>query len=71
MALGKSVDGRVASQTMLLMSAPGNGWSGVDARASETLYLAAVVVTRYNPAIKIVYQWLCGVCKAKKVARIA
>ena len=56
---------------MLPMSAPGNGLSGVDARGSETLYLAGVVVTRYNPAIKMVYQWLCVVCNAKKVARIA
>jgi len=69
--LGKSVDDRVASQAMLLMSAPGNGLSGVDARRAKTIYLAAVVGTRYNPAIKIVYQWLCGVCKAKKVVRIA
>ena len=57
---------------MTLMSAPGNGWSVVDAHRSETLYLAAVVVTRYNnPAIKIVYQRLYGVGKAKKEARIA
>ena len=56
---------------MTLMGVPGNGWSGVDTRRSGTLYLAAAVVTRYNPAIKTVYQQLCGVCKAKKVARIA
>jgi len=31
--------------------------------------LAAVVVARYNPAIKTVYQRLCGVGKVKKVAR--
>jgi len=45
----------------------------VDARRSGSLYLAAVVATRYNPAIKMAYQWLCGVCKDKKVkvARIA
>jgi len=57
---------------MTLMSAPGNGWSGVDAHRSEALYLAAVVVTRYNnPTIKIVYQRLYGVGKSKKEARIA
>jgi len=57
---------------MTFMSVPGNGWSGVDARRSGTLYLAAVVVTRYNdPAIKIVYQRLYGVGKAKKETRIA
>ena len=32
------------------------------------LYLAAAVVTRYNPAIKTVDQRLCRVGKAKKVA---
>jgi hypothetical protein len=43
----------------------------VDARKSETLYLAAVVATRYNNSvIKTVDQPLCGVGKAKKAARI-
>ena len=51
------------------MSAPGNGWPGTEARRSGTLYLAAVVVARYNPAIKTVYQRLCGVGEVKKVAR--
>ena len=53
------------------MSTPGNGWPGAEARRSGTLYLAAVVATRNNAAIKTVYQWLCGVGKAKNVARIA
>ena len=52
------------------MSAPGNGWPGTGSRRSGILYLAAVVVTRYNPAIKTVYQRLCGVGKVKKVARV-
>jgi hypothetical protein len=57
---------------MSLISAPGNGWFEAEARRSGTLYLAAVVVTRYNnPAIKIVYRRLYGVGKAKKVASIA
>lgn len=51
------------------MSASGNGWPGTEARRSGILYLAAVVVARYNPAIKTVYQRLCGVGKVKKVAR--
>ena len=33
--------------------------------------MAAIVATRYNPAIKTFYQRLCGLGKAKKVALVA
>jgi transposase len=45
-------------------------WGG-RAQVRATLYMAAVVATRHNPAIKTFYQRLCGLGKAKKVALIA
>ena len=45
-------------------------WGGC-AQVRATLYMAAIVATRYNPAIKTFYPRLCGVGKAKKVALIA
>ena len=45
-------------------------WGG-RAQVRATLYMAAIVATRYNPAIKTFYQRLCGMGKAKKVALVA
>lgn len=45
-------------------------WGG-RAQVRATLYMAAVVATRYNPTIKMFYQRLCGLGKAKKVALVA
>jgi len=45
-------------------------WGG-RAQVRATLYMAAIVATRYNPVIKTFYQRLCGVGKAKKVALVA
>ena len=45
-------------------------WGG-RAQVRATLYMAAVVATRHNPAITTFYQRLCGLGKAKKVALIA
>ena len=45
-------------------------WGG-RAQVRATLYMAAIVATRYNPMIKTFYQRLCGRGKAKKVALVA
>lgn len=45
-------------------------WGG-RAQVRATLYMAAIVATRYNPTIKTFYQRLCGLGKAKKVALVA
>ena len=45
-------------------------WGG-RAQVRATLYMAAIVATRYNPVIKTFYQRLCGLGKAKKVALVA
>ena len=45
-------------------------WGG-RAQFPATLYMATIVATGYNPAIKTFYQRLCGLSKAKKVALIA
>lgn len=45
-------------------------WGG-RAQVRATLYMAALVATRYNPVIKAFYQRLCGLGKAKKVALVA
>jgi transposase len=45
-------------------------WSG-HAQVRATLYMAAIIATRYNPAIKTFYQRLCGLSKTKKLALIA
>ena len=45
-------------------------WGG-RAQVRATLYMAAIVATRYNPMIKAFYQRLCGLGKAKKVALVA
>lgn len=45
-------------------------WGG-RSRVRATLYMAALVATRYNPVIRAFYQRLCGVGKPKKVALIA
>lgn len=45
-------------------------WGG-RARVRAALYMAALSATRYNPIIKVFYQHLCGVGKAKKVALTA
>lgn len=42
-------------------------WGG-RAHVRAVLYMAAVVATRYNPAIRAFYQRLCAAGKAKKVA---
>jgi transposase len=42
-------------------------WGG-RAQVRAVLYMAAVVATRYNPAIRAFYQRLCAAGKAKKVA---
>ena len=45
-------------------------WGG-RSRVRATLYMAALVATRYNPVIRAFYQRLCGAGKPKKVALIA
>lgn len=45
-------------------------WGG-RAQVRATLYMAAIVATRYNPTIKTFYHRLCGLGKAKKVALVA
>ena len=42
-------------------------WGG-RAQVRAALYMAALVATRYNPAIKTCYQRLCQAGKAKKLA---
>ena len=45
-------------------------WGG-RAKLRATLYMAALVATRYNPIISAFYQHLLEVGKAKKVALVA
>ncbi len=45
-------------------------WGG-RSRVRATLYMAALVATRYNPVIRAFYQRLCGAGKPKKVALTA
>ena len=45
-------------------------WGG-RTQVPATGYMATIVTTGYNPAVKPFYQRLCGLGKAKKVALIA
>jgi transposase len=45
-------------------------WGG-RAQVPATLYMATIVATGYNPAVKTFYQRLCGLGKAKKVPLVA
>ena len=45
-------------------------WGG-RSRVRATLYMGTLVATRYNPVIRVFYQRLLAVGKAKKVALVA
>lgn len=45
-------------------------WGG-RAQVRAALYMAAIVAARFNPVIRVFYQRLCAVGKAKKVAFVA